>query len=126
MTGEGSLQSATDPSRSANFEFEYSITNFADGSGRLTGTYHDGAIKLRFDGAESSPPVTPGSTCIDTTRQYVSQSHESPGNGSLMLVACATSGHGQPGLFDIQVTTGPFAGYENLGPTTRGHLTVHG
>jgi hypothetical protein len=125
MTGEGRLPSATDPNRNAMFAFEYAMTDPATGSGRLTGTYHDGQVRVRFDGATSSVAVTSGPQCIDTTAGYVSQNHDSRGEGSLTLFACDNSSLDQKDIFAIMVNTGPFAGYQDVGQTTRSHLTVH-
>lgn len=126
MTGGGVIPSASDPNGSAHFAFEYAITNQADGSGRMTGMYHDGAVQLRFDEAQSSPPETSGTSCIQTTADYTSQDQATPGAGTAFIEACDNAGTGQPDLFSISVTTGPYAGYSDEGAVTQGSLTVHG
>lgn len=126
MTGGGAIPSATNPNGSANFALEYLITNQADGSGRLTGTFHDGAVRLRFDGAESSPAETSGSNCIETTADYVSENQTAAGDGTATVEACDNSGTNLPDVFSLAVLTGPYAGYADEGTLTRGNLTVHG
>lgn len=124
MHGEGTLSSANDANETAKFAFDYKVTDFKTGSGRLSGMYRDGDVRLRFNGANSSLPGDQDSTCIGTVGNYVSQTKGKDGTGTLLLAACETK-NGAPGLFAIQVNTGPLAGYQNFGLPIRGKLSTN-
>jgi hypothetical protein len=149
FTGGGKLPSADQvPGHSASFGFTYEITR-ADGSGRLSGAYHDsyvsGGVKFSFDGLQmglgSCASLFPPSVCqvidnvlgvssdecISGQGSYRSTNPAISGGGNLGILACD---RGEPGpssgdSIAVQVFTGPYAGYVDSGFTTNGNLQAH-
>lgn len=130
LTGGGELTSAENPSSYAHFAVEY------DGSSspaRLTGSYHDGSVRLRFDGVQDDPVGNSGPdpaagigvNCFAIDGRYVSQNSDDRGAGAVLLVACDAAQGNLPSLVSLDVETGPFAGYNNAGTLIDGNLTAH-
>jgi hypothetical protein len=153
FTGGGTIPSTDEVSgHQANFGFTYKITNFNDGSGQATGTYHDpyapdypnGGVALKFTGLLQGD-TDPFNTCSEIFSgavnglkgvvSYTSQNKNYPGSGQALLKACDNGKpRNVPGdaiAINIMsgsspfVGTGPYVGYENGDLLTGGNLTAH-
>jgi hypothetical protein len=151
FTGGGKLPSADlMPGHSASFGFTYAITE-TDGSGRLSGSYHDSyvfpGVKFSFKdlqfGVGPCSEVADAATCamfdmalgVSSDECLVGQGSYVSTNptffpkvgGDLFIAGCD---RGEPGpssgdsLF-VDPITGPYASYVNSGFTTNGNLQAH-
>jgi hypothetical protein len=138
FTGGGTIPSTDlNPADQANFGFTYKITNTATGAGHTQGAYHDptapafpnGGVKFKFDRLLFGDSA-PGSVCtvngITGIVNYISQNPNYPGSGLVLLSACD---NGEPGVgkdaIEVDVFTGPYAGYSDTGVLTGGNLQAH-
>ncbi len=117
VTGGGYIASATGDGK-ATFGFVGSSKNGTS----LSGTWHDGPVKLRFTAVDVAFPP---SDCYSAYARYESTSPAQRGDGMLTVYACDD---GEPGTSDeigIEVTWGPYTGYTNDGELLGGNVQAH-
>ena len=137
-TGMGWIPS-TDGVDKATFGFVFDGT-----TSTLSGSYHDpqgqtatGVVDVAFKGTGvlrpckagdpacvNAPPAKGG--CLVGVPNYESQNPKFPGRGMFFLLVCDLDGNGASmdgDLIFLQVDTGPYAGYTNMG-NPQGNITV--
>jgi hypothetical protein len=143
-TGMGWIPS-TDGVDKATFGFVFdSTTTSTTTSTTLSGSYHDpqgattsGVVDVAFKGTGVVRPCKAGDPactrapanakggCLTGEPSYTSQNPKIPGGGMFFLLVCDLDGTGGAGLdfIFIQVDSGPYMGYTNLGDP-QGNITV--
>ena len=139
-TGMGWIPSPLNPADKATFGFVYDGTTMT-----FSGSYHDpqgqtvsGVVDVAFKGtgvvrpckagdpACAKAPANAKGGCLAGVLPYQSQNPKLPGDGSFFLFVCDLDGNGASmdgDLIFLQVDTGPYAGYTNMG-NPQGNITV--
>jgi hypothetical protein len=138
----GWIPSALVPTDKATFGF---VFVFDGTTSTLSGSYHDpqgqtasGVVDVAFKGtgvlrpckagdpACTKAPANAKGGCLAGVLPYQSQNPKLPGDGSFFLFVCDLDGNGASmdgDLIFLQVDTGPYAGYTNMG-NPQGNITV--
>jgi hypothetical protein len=143
LTGGGWMQSVNGVDK-ATFSVNYDVARAQTAPGQcgfdfegahIRGTYHDHGTDVRFkiDDEDLSvigcfdpnPENAENNNCAFFMTSYESQDPKLPGEGTVFVTACD---HGEPGDVDylqIDVQSGPYAGYHNAGPVLGGNFQGH-
>jgi hypothetical protein len=132
LYGGGWMQSVIAGDK-ATFAISYDLTRYFESDQsdpsliHLEGFYHDQGldVRLKFEDVRSYAhgPGPEEGDCAFFATTYTSQNPAKPGTGIAEVVACD---NGEPGvegdLLAIDILTGPYTGYQNVGPILGGNF----
>ena len=132
--GSGWIISSQDPRAKADFGFAFDCGKDPQClAPKASGNYQDGVVRMTLDSVDPGafglwPPTgpIPDQKCVVATVNYSSANPKVNGSGKASVNICDAS-HGKvktPDTFAIQVTSGPYAGYQDSGPLGGGQITV--